>query len=143
MNRLYLTIALLAVAFGAGWAANGWRINSKERKQEIVTLKDEVKQRNEVIGYIDSKLKNVAQQADDAALATTEALGALKVLNDGTNRQLDIINAGTQKVQNEINSLGVPRCVYSLQYGSLYQDISKTANSGRFAVYGAQAENPD
>lgn len=77
MIKLYATLAALAVSFGGGWAANGWRLTSQHQAEKL-----------EQAASYESKVKALS-------LSNDRHLENLQDSQNETNRLRDCMRAGT------------------------------------------------
>lgn len=86
--RLGGLILALAGAFAAGWAGNGWRLNSEHDRQALETAKQAARQLDAMTADRDAKAAELARSND-------KHLAELKGAQNETNRLRDCLRAGT------------------------------------------------
>lgn len=95
MNKLYVYAAAIAITFGAGWTANGWRMGSKldafkAQQSEAVAAA------NASALALQKTLDNERDgKAKELAAIDGKYTGQLKEANDETNRLQRCIDNGT------------------------------------------------
>lgn len=118
--RLLGTIAVLAIAFGSGWAVNGWRLDAQQ-KQQMERMAEETAQR-------------LMEQREEFSRRLAELRASETALSDQLdnfrreNRELreDIENAEvvtiTERVEVPADCPAVPQCatVDSVRFRELY-----------------------
>lgn len=142
MRSVYVGIAVFALGFFAGAGVNGWRVGKQKAEQKVDFLAAEVKEQEAAFKAVGDKLQTVVNKSQAAADATTATLARLTILDQATNKEFSAITSRTQRISNEINTLGVPKCQYTFEYGRMYEEIGKGANAPRHALYGTESRNP-
>jgi DNA repair ATPase RecN len=132
-------IAVFAVAFLAGWQVNGWRMGEKQAIAQANVLTEKVNDANKAFNTVNTKLGEVITKADTAANSTQQLANELMTIRKDTNKDMERISVRTGELQNEINKLGLPKCQFDAKLGSMWQQIGKTANSGRHSLYSAES----
>ncbi len=138
MNTKLIAYAVaLALAFGAGWATNGWRKDREVSAQRIDTLRQAIVDRDAAIKATNTKLGEVVSKVDAAAESANLISNQISGMNQLNSRNIEAISNRTQDIKNEIASIGVPKCTYSVEFGGMYKRVGEAANSGRNSLYPA------
>lgn len=145
MNQgtLIAGLGLLLAGFSAGWYTNGLRMDNKVQKQTVTTLTKDVKRANDTIGTINTKLGEVVTKSQMAADSTQATLDAFADIRQQSNKAMEEMSRGTERLDNEIDRLGIPKCQFDVTNGMLWQQAGERANSGRRALYGPEGAAKD
>lgn len=85
--RAYLAAGALALAFGAGWVSNGWRLGEQAAELQLAAEHE----RAEAFRWVQSEQK---RSAAAMALADTQAMGEIKGAQEKTDQLLGCIERG-------------------------------------------------
>lgn len=145
MNQgtLIAGLGLLLAGFSAGWYTNGLRMDNKVQKQTVTTLTKDVGRANDTIKNINTKLGEVVTKSQMAADSTQATLDAFADIRQQSNKAMEEMSRGTERLDNEIDRLGIPKCQFDVTNGMLWQQAGERANSGRRALYGPEGAAKD
>jgi methyl-accepting chemotaxis protein len=136
-------LGLMLAGFTAGWYTNGLRMDNKLQKQTVTTLTKDVNRANDTIGNINTKLGEVVTKTQMAVDNTQVTLNAFADLRKQSNTAMEEMSRGTERLDNEIDRLGIPKCQFDVTNGVLWQQAGERANSGRRALYGPDGAAKD
>jgi len=134
-------LALVIVSFLAGWQVNGWRMGKQKAEVQVSALKDDVTDATNAFNKTKQNLNTVVTMSAAAAKSTQDIIDMQGKLRDENRKNMEQINARTGELQNEIDKLGLPKCVFSPATGGLWKQIGEAANAGRYSLYGTKS-NP-
>jgi hypothetical protein len=132
-------IAVSVVAFFAGWQVNGWRMGEKQAIAQTDVLTEKVSDANKAFNAANTKLIEVITKTNTAANNAQQIVNQLADIRAANNSAMERISARTGALQDEINKLGLPKCQFDAKLGGMWQQIGKTANSGRHSLYGTES----
>ena len=133
-------LALLVAGFSAGWYVNGLRMDNTNKEQQVTTLTRDLKSANDQAATIDKKLGEVVTKTQAAADTMQGTLDTLATIRTESTKAQEKVTQQTQRIDNEIAKLGVPKCQLDFNTGSLWRAAGEKANSWRSAVYGPDSE---
>lgn len=133
-------LGLLLAGFSAGWWVNGMRMDVAAKTTENKTLTKDLTRTQDQVKQVSNKLGEVITKSQKAVDTTQATIDAMQRIRDRSNSTMEAITKDTQRLDNEITALGVPKCVFDFTNGSLWEQAGERANSGRRALYGTEAK---
>lgn len=131
----------LVIGFGVGWTVNGARKDNVIKQAEIDRLTEQNIRAEESFDTINSKLGDVINKTEVAAAETQRTLDSLTTIRVDTNKAQEQVSVQTKRLDDEIAKLGVPKCQFDFNTGSLWRTTGERANSGRHALYGTETQS--